>query len=101
MADAEWGSTTLSYTLCSGSKCKGNWAVYQISFALMCYFSTMMFLTCTQTKFSSYAQHGHWFAKILFLLAMLIATAYMEADTFARYAMAARYIAPARVTAAP
>ena len=92
--DSGWGSTTISYTMCSGDKCKGNWAVYQISFAFMTFFSTMTFLTCTQSKFSSYAQHGYWFVKVLFILGMLVVTAFMDADDFARYSMAARYLAP-------
>ncbi len=92
--DETWGSQTLSFTLCSGSKCKGNWAVYQISFAFTCFFSTMMFLTCSQTKFSSYAQHGHWFAKIVFIAALLVATAFMSADSLAEFSSVARIVAP-------
>ena len=92
--DSRWGTQTLSWSLCSGSHCKGNWAVYQVSFAFMCFFSAMTLLTCTQTKFSSYAQHGHWFAKIVCILLLLVATAFMEADSLASYSMVARYVAP-------
>ena len=92
--DKTWGSQTLSFSLCSGSHCKGNWAVYQISFAFMCFFSTMTLLTCSQSKFSSYAQHGHWFLKIVFLLLLLVGTVFMSADSLAVYSMVARYVAP-------
>ena len=74
---------SLTFSLCGGGRCKGNWAVYQISFAFMCFFSTMTLLTVSQTKFSSYAQHGHWFLKIACILALLVATAFMSADSLA------------------
>jgi len=92
--DERWDSKTLSFSLCSGNHCKGNWAVYQISFAFLCFFSTMTLLTCSQTKFSSYAQHGHWFLKIVCMLLLLVGTAFMPADSLAEYSMVARYVAP-------
>ena len=68
--------------------------MYQISFAFMCFFSTMTLLTFSQSKFSSYAQHGHWFLKIVCLLLLLVGTAFMSADHLAVYSMVARYVAP-------
>ena len=118
--NSRWGEQTLSWSLCSGSHCKGNWAVYQISFAFMCFFGAMGLLTCSQTKFSSYTQHGHWFLKvspnpnpnpnpnpdpdpnphphpdlqIVCILLLLVATAFMEPDSLASYSIVARYAAP-------
>jgi len=94
MGDKTWGTNSVSYSLCSGNKCKGNWAVYQISFTFMCFFGSMMLFTIVPSKFSSYTQHGHWFLKVILVLAMLISTAFMSPDLFASYSLVARYIAP-------
>jgi len=92
--DSTWGESTYSYTLCEGNKCKGNWAVYQISFTLMVFYVTMLVLTVTKSKFSAYVHFGWWFAKIAGVLGMLVSTAFMSPDVFAYYSQVAKYVAP-------
>ena len=93
-ADSIFPSYSFSYQLCQGEYCKGNWAVYQISFSMMCFFVTMAFLTCMPSKGSYYLHHGFWYAKVFFIAGMIVASAFTPPDVFSYYSQVARYIAP-------
>jgi len=92
--ESSWTESSYSYDLCEGGKCKGNWAVYQVSFTLMCFFLFLTIFTHCNSQFSTYLHFGWWFAKIFGVLGLLVGTAFMDPDIFAYYSQVAKYIAP-------
>jgi len=93
--DSTWvPSYSISYTLCSGGKCKGYFAVFQVSFALMAFFAVMVLFTGCKMKASAYAHRGHWFLKVVGIVGVVVATAFMPPDVLAYYAWVARFISP-------
>lgn len=83
-----------SFTICDDNNCKGYWAVYRISFALMSFFFLMMIFTSCTSKAATRIHRGYWFLKSFVIVALLAAMLFAPNDMFAVYAWIARFIAP-------
>ena len=86
--------TAISFDICNGDHCKGYWAVYRIAFALSAFHLVLILGTACRCSFSSLLHRGHWFAKGLFLAAVLVGTLFAPNELFAYFAWVARFVAP-------
>ncbi len=80
------------WVICCAKDCSGIFSVYRFSIALFCFSLSMSLLTCRKSFFSSKVHCGFWFAKLFFIVLLVISTLFIGNEQLLVYREISRYM---------